>query len=106
MGGCFRRAQATVLIVTACLRLFLRTDSSPLENSDVNKCGAVEYPCPSGEFRRFSLRDALKQKYTATVREVVGRFRGSTPEQHTEQKAREVFFSQRAFRQAVIMEVI
>lgn len=56
------------------LRLFLRTDSSPLENSDVNKCGAVEYPCPSGECRRFSLRDALKQKYRTTVRDV-----GSVP---------------------------
>lgn len=91
VGGCFRRAQATVLIVTACLRLFLRTDSSPLENSDVNKCGAVEYPCPSGEFRRFSLRDALKQKYTATVREVVGRFRGSIPEQHTNRRRGKFF---------------
>ena len=106
MGGYFRRAQATVLIVTACLRLFLRTDSSPLENSDVNKCGAVEYPCPCGESRRFSLRDALKQKYTATVREVVGRSVPGVDSRTAHRTEGEQSFSQRAFRQAVIMEVI
>lgn len=73
MGGCGCFPDGLQRLIDChSLRLFLRTDSSPLENSDVNKCGAVEYPCPRSEFRGFSLRDALKQKYRTKVSEAVG----------------------------------
>lgn len=61
------------------LRLFLRTDSSPLENSDVTKCVAVEYPCSSPDLNLFLSCGVLvlKQSTTKLRMWVQGRFRST-----------------------------
>jgi hypothetical protein len=65
------------------LRLFLRTGSSPLENSDVTKCVAVEYPCSRPDLGLFLSRGFLALKQSTRSQNAGP---GSTP-QHSKHRA-------------------